>query len=108
MHPEPIMRAKPCPEEMQPEAAKRFANQARDAGWDVRVGIAIGYRRVGRHDSEVFRPVRSVMVEARRAGSRITALWVGQVDGSEMKFDNAWRGWKKLGARDLKTEVDAL
>ncbi len=109
-HPEPIIRGRRCPPEMWPKPVARFVRKATDAGWDARVGIAIGYRRVGRIDSEVFRPQRLVWIEARRPGARIEASWVGPVDGSKMSFDGAWRypGPRKLGARELDGEVDAL
>lgn len=115
-HPDPILRAIPCPPSMVPRGASALVRKAEAAGWDVRVGIALGYRTVGRADSGVYRHIRSVMVEARRSGFRLTALWEGPIDGSVMKFDEGrWtppRDWGyAMGLRDLTsklTEVDAL
>lgn len=106
-YPEPLMRAKPCPPELQPQKAKLFAKRATEAGWDVRVGVALGFRVVGRSDSGEYKAVRSVMVEARRAGRRVQAVWVGPPDGSKMSFDWAriWPGrlgiGDKVAANDL-------
>lgn len=113
MHPEPILRARPCPDPMKPPGASRLERKALAAGWDVRVGIALGYRRVGRHDSGVYRPIRSVMVEGRRNGVRFTAMWVGEFDGSGMKFDGGrWTEPREYGfaagVREIEAKVDAL
>lgn len=107
MYPEPLMRAKTCPVEMMPKAAALLVKRATAAGWTTKATVAIGFRRFGRHDSEDYRPVRSVLVRAHRNGVRLAALWVGQVDGEKMKFDGAWRQPGRLGIPD-RLDANAL
>lgn len=107
------MRAKPCPDAMLPKSAALTVKRAEAAGWFVRSTIAIGYRVFGRHDSEDYRPVRSVLVKAWRDGTQVAGLWVGDVGGEKMKFDGAWRNPGRLGIPDrlsseeLKAEVSS-
>ena len=120
MHPEPILRAKICPPELLPTSAARLLKRAESRGLRNRATIAIGYREFGRQGSEDYRPVRSVLVKIQSDKGRIAASWLGDVDGSKMKFDGAWIARTgsgpgkllfppdKLGSAELNAEVDAL
>jgi hypothetical protein len=99
-----------CPAEMLPASAARLVKKAESRGLNNRATIAIGFREFGRQGSEDYRPVRSVLVKVQSDKGKIAALWVGPVDGSEMKFSRAWKspGPHRLGAKELNAEVDAL
>lgn len=113
MHPEPVIRARPCPSEMLPRNAAALLKRAEKRGLKCRATIAIGYREFGRQGSEDYRPVRSVLVKVQSDKGRLAALWMGPVDGSKMGFDGAWIyrpgiGVEKLSSEAVKLEVDAL
>ena len=105
-HPEPIIRARPCPAEMLPDSAALLIRRAEALGFRTQATIAIGWHSPP-PGKPLGKPIRDIIVKIQKSDVLLVGTW------ENGKFRRGYRVPGRLGlpdrisANELKKEVSS-